>query len=411
MSELLESVKARYLTSRDFNGFYVSQESAAHIPEAIRLVKSGLVQVVSEEDYPNPHIRPWPSRRSIEAQVKSLEALIQSQYGLCLYPTPEAVSQAEVETIDAGEPFRRALAAGQGTLELAYFEFEVLEPYRNDPKFIFQFRDFGAETLLSDESHMTADEKDSIIMSHIGYAYDLSNYELHNPTSKLVRRACAFLGDLAKLHPVHQMRWKTFEVAASPDLEPHPAWWAQQMGRWPERIGPFQRFFFELETWNEFHTAIYGAPILRTTARPREFGWMIRPSKREFDAFIVQLDQLLSDNILHRALDELGADRKDADENNMGSLRRLETAMVLRGATEEEAQVVLKPFKDVRKLRQKPAHAQEANVVDNALLHKQVSVLQEVTKALYALRAFWQSHRTNREWTEPSYVAKDPYPI
>lgn len=407
----MEQVKIQYLTSGDYNGLYLSKDSGEAILEAIALVKSELIQVVSEDDYPNPHIRRWPSLRSVSDQVKSLEKLGISEYGLCVYPTPKAMSSEDIEGVDASEPYARALASGRGTLETAYFEFDVLEFYRNDPKFIFEFRDFGAETLLSDEAHLTAHEKDRIIMSHIGYAYDLSGYDSKDPSSPLVRRACAFLGDLAKLHPVHQMRWKTFEVTMSDHLEPHPAWWAQQMGHWPDRVGPFERFFFELETWNEFHTQIFGQPILKTTDRPREFGWMIRPSKREFDAFIVQLDQLLSDNLQHKALDELGVDRKDEEGNMMGSLRRLQAGLVLRGATVDEAQNVVMPFKDVRSMRQKPAHAQEDNRVDNALLNKQVLVLDEVTRALYSLRAFWQSHRKNREWKEPNYVSKNPYPI
>lgn len=36
------------------------------------LLEPCLLQVVSEEDYMNPHIRPWPSRRSLDDQVASI---------------------------------------------------------------------------------------------------------------------------------------------------------------------------------------------------------------------------------------------------------------------------------------------------------------------------------------------------
>jgi hypothetical protein len=143
--------------------------------------------------------------------------------------------------------------------------------------------------VYSDEA---ASEKDKIIMGHIGYAYDLSKYDPEDPATPIIRRVCAFLGDLAKLHSAHQLRWKTFQVEEPSTLKPHPMWWAQQMGHWADGLGPFERFFFELETWNELHVNIYEKPLLRSVERPREFGWMLRPSGREFDSFILQLDHL-----------------------------------------------------------------------------------------------------------------------
>lgn len=37
-------------------------------------MQDGLVQVVTDEDYLNMHIRPWASQRSIAAQVADLNA-------------------------------------------------------------------------------------------------------------------------------------------------------------------------------------------------------------------------------------------------------------------------------------------------------------------------------------------------
>ena len=54
---------------------------------------------------------------------------------------------------------------------------------------------------------------DKIIMDHIGFAYDLSGYDRDDPESPIVRRACAFYANLAKLSPIHQQRLKVYEVA------------------------------------------------------------------------------------------------------------------------------------------------------------------------------------------------------
>src|SRR5688500_6486061 len=129
-SSLMQQIIDRYLKSGDFNGLYIDGKIPAVATEASDLVRAGLVQVVSEEDYLNPHIRPWPSRRTVEQQLKSLDDLSVDRYGLCLYPTPVALRKVRVPRRLAGQPYQQAMAKGRGTLELAYFRFDVLEAYR-----------------------------------------------------------------------------------------------------------------------------------------------------------------------------------------------------------------------------------------------------------------------------------------
>lgn len=106
---------------------------------------------------------------------------------------------------------------------------------------------------------------------------------------------------------MHQQRWHTYEVQDSEDLKPHPIWIAQQMGEWIDGLGPFECLLLELRSWNELHRNAFGVDLLKTTERPREFGWILRPSQHEFDAFIQHLDKLLSENLRHAALDKAGA--------------------------------------------------------------------------------------------------------
>ena len=202
------------------------------------------------------------------------------------------------------------MAKCRGTLELAYFSFDVLEQYRNDPRFDFQFYDFGALVSIGDDAYLDADEPehDKTGMGHIGFAYDLSQYDPYDPSSPIIRRVCAFYGDLAKLTSTHQQRWRTYQIEDEGSLSPHPVWWQQQMGHWPDGIGPFERFFFEMETLNTLYEHAHSTPLLRTTERPREFGWLLRPSQREWDSFVQLLDKLLSENLRHEALDCRRAD-------------------------------------------------------------------------------------------------------
>ncbi|WP_165070308.1 hypothetical protein [Marisediminicola senii] len=331
---LVKAVTHRYLQSVDFNGLYLRREvDPAVVEVAKKMVAGGHLQVmVSEVDYPNPHIRPWPSRRTIESQIESLDELAGAKYGLVLYPTPLALSGVRVPARLKGHPFGAAMAKGRGTLELAYFSFDVLEPYRNDPRYHFRYWDFGVDMGIGDEAYMdeTEPERDNVSLSHLGFAYDLSGYDRDDVGSSVVRRVAAFYGDLAKLTPEHQQRWKSYQVADD-GLEPHPAWWMAQMGHWADGIGPFDHLFLELENLNALWIGAFKQELVKHTDRPQDLGWLLRPSQREWDEFIVQLDKLLSDNIRHDGLDAAGAPRKDKNDQNFGTLTRLVAFLEGRG--------------------------------------------------------------------------------
>jgi hypothetical protein len=159
--ELLKRVVERYRKSQDFNGLHFTGENEAERTVAAALVRDGLVQVVSEEDYPNPHIRPWPSMRSLDEQASSIVALDGTSYGVCLYPTPLALSKPSARRAYRGQPFCQAMAKGRGALELAYFSFDVLEQYRNDPRFHFRFDDFGVSTGIGDDAYVDEGEPEA----------------------------------------------------------------------------------------------------------------------------------------------------------------------------------------------------------------------------------------------------------
>jgi len=298
------------------------------------------------------------------------------------------------------------MAKGKGTLELAYFRFDVLEVYRNDPRFRFQFYDFGAHAVVSDEVYLDENEpeSDKIIMDHVGFAYDLSAYDRDDPSSPIVRRVCAFYGDLAKLSPNHQARWKTYQVEDEEDLEPHPVWWAQQMGHWPDGIGPFEKIFLELEAINALHERAFGERLFRSSDRPDDFGWILRPSQQEYDKFIQDFDKVLSENLRHDAFDKHMVQRKDDQGNNIGTLNRLDRFLEARRVPSDARAEVLEPLREVRRARQRPAHALRRNITDQTFIHRQADLLERVGGTLDQLRHFLQTHPANRGWKPPEYL-------
>ncbi|WP_143545957.1 hypothetical protein [Rhodococcus sp. 14-1411-2a] len=398
---LMKAVVDRYLKSGDFNGLQLHTSSEPDLIEvAKRLVADQKLEVmVSEVDYPNPHIRPWPSRRTIESQIESLDGLADAADSVVAYPTPSALQGVRVPARLKGHPFGAAMAKGRGTLELAYFSFDVLEPYRNDPRYLFRYWDFGVDMSIGDEAYLddTELDRDKVSLSHLGFAYDLSDYDRTDVNTRILRRVAAFYGDLAKLTPEHQQRWKSYQVDDN-GLEPHPAWWMTQMGHWADGIGPFEHLFVELENLNTLWTGAFGAALFKHTDRPQDFGWLLRPSQREWDEFIVQLDKVVSDNIRHDGLDAAGAPRKDKDDQNLGTLSRLAALLGNNGIDAAVVKDLMQPLREIRQARQKPAHVLRTNVTDKTFVHRQVALLESLNDALKELARWMSTHPKNREW-------------
>lgn len=310
---LLKKIRDQYLGSPDFNGLLVDASVGQPVlAAAARLVRTGLVQVMSQVDYLNIHIRPWASRRTVEAQISSLD-LSDSDERVALYPTRLGMEGVALPEQVMGRPYQEAITRGCGVLETAFFDLGVLEAYRNDPRYHFSFGDFGANMSVSDEAYddRTEPERDKVSLAHIGFAYDLCKPDPGNLDSPLVRRVAVFYVDLSRLTPEHQQRWRSYQVDDD-GLIPHPVWFGTQMGHWPDGSGPFARLRAEMENINCLWENAFGALLFRTTEQPREFGWLLRPSQRDLDEFVHQFDKLLSDNLDSEALNAAGAPTTNA---------------------------------------------------------------------------------------------------
>jgi hypothetical protein len=400
-----------YVESGDFNGFRVDATtfSEHQLDDARRLVAAGVLQVVTEEDYPNPHIRPWASRRTREDQIADLGRVGDGRT-VCLYPTSEAMEGRPELLLWPNEPYRQRLAAGAGTLDLAYFSVDVIEHYRNDPRYHYYFGDFEVRFGIGDEAYLDKREReaDKIHSLRVGFAYDRTTIR----ANAVARYTCAFIGDLADLTAEHQQRWRTYEVDANENTGPHPVWWAMQMGHWPDGIGPFQRVIGEIRAINELFQLIAGRDLFKTSEPPREWGWVLRSSTSEWHQFLLATDKLISENIDHAALTTVKVDRKNPDGTDAGSLNRL--AWFLRDSTpcpnELVAQIVT-PLKRVRKERQKPAHALVVAATDATLTAQQRDLLSEVGGALHLLREVLATHPDAGGWDVPTYLPETSYLI
>lgn len=105
------------------------------------------------------------------------------------------------------------------------------------------------------------------------------------------------------LSPEHQQMWKAKQEPDDPELfSPHWEYWRMSMGEWPEKMSLFVAFLLEMEQVNNLAAAIGRPPFFRNiyherSERPRDFGYLVRPTARELANFAGVLDKMLSDNI------------------------------------------------------------------------------------------------------------------
>lgn len=293
-----------YLESPDYNGLAIYDGlDAGQTGTIVGLVQDDLVEVRTPETSANPHIRREPSTVSRDQQVELLERGESERY--VFYPTPAAL-EGDPRIMELGDrPYEQRLAQGAAALDIVCFELDVLENYRNDPRYTFGYWDFGISFSISDDAYMDPDEaeRDKVAAAHVGFAYSADT----RATGPIHRYLAVFVTDLAAMTPEHQQRWRTYE-ATRDDVAPHPQWTRSQLfGLFPEGPGTFSMCLTEMKYINEISELVWGEPLFTTTDRPREWGWMIRGSSTDYKTFAHLTDKLLAENLRSEGLDAAGA--------------------------------------------------------------------------------------------------------
>jgi hypothetical protein len=230
-------------------------------------------------------------------------------------------------------------------------------------------------------------------MQSFGFAYD----------NDLNRAVAVFLRYLADLSPEHQRVWHAKMLSG--DYKLHPDYYRNSiLGDWGTRISIFEAFTQELKVINQM-SALIGKPALFRnifqSERPKEFGFLLRPTLAELNAFVLLLDKMLSDNIdkaffqndVPLEEDKTRPDGK-IEVRQKGTLALLEEWLrkYFRPADSKPFESMLTAFRTVRRLRQKPAHAVNENLFDLTYFKEQRKTMIEAYDALRTLRLIIANH-------------------
>lgn len=397
--EILDKVVERYLTSRDFNGLPVSAiesgENPANVTRAVvELVQRGQVTIEFGDRHPNPHIKCFEE----EPAETALRTLVdpETRY-YALYPSRSVLASRVDKTKYEGRPYTLELALGEGQLAVRYFDLSVLETYRSDPRFLYDCNDVGGRFAANSEPCETGSlqPRDQVHIQDFGFAYS-KTYE---------RCAAAFLRYLTRLSPEHQQTWRARQLSSG-DWQPHPGWWASAMGHWPARIPLFTAFLAELRVINEMCRAIGWRALFRedftAKPRPKDFAFLLRPTLGALNAFVHLLDKVMSDNLDKAFFADAGllldrdvprADGKIRVEQR-GTIQLLDEWLhsCFEAADNAPLEECIATFREVRQLRQKPAHAVDEDRYDAAFYAQQRELMIRAYRAMKTLRLVLACH-------------------
>jgi hypothetical protein len=413
---VLNRVLEFFLGSSDFNGILLSQ-----LCDEMKLTRAALQTIVAElmEDETvtlafeshsiNPHIKRLPDL-PLHEQLERLHKDDPST--ICVYPSPKVISTTGGPSSNEARPFARRLALAEAQLTPVFFRLDVLDRYYRDPRYHFDFHDFGGSIAITSEHYESQDmdERDKVLLQTFGIGYD----------SKSSRVVIVYLRYLADLSPEHQQIWSAYVVTDECSMNSDYAR-ATINGDWPIYNSAYEALLTEQAEINKLSELIGKPNLFRETLdekRPAGFHPMLQPTRKNFDDFVHLLDKMLSENINREFFQgdipvAHEVERKDGkiEIDRPGTLRLLEEWLSSKCRTangEDVSKEVVTPLKEIRKLRQQPAHGLKANVYNLAYTKQQDDLVGEVVHALTRLRLILWSHPKAKErYTPPDWLDGD----
>lgn len=394
--QLLDIVTDHYFASREFNGItadvLVKRTRSAWadlVPPLKELLAEELIGAIFPGNVGNIHVNLFGFDPENE-QLTKLD--VPEMPYVCFYPHPKHLCAIVDRSKYSETPYLLALALGTPTLEYRVFEPTVLEYYLNDPRYRVRSNDISGTIWVGSDAPGAEmmQERDQIFLQSFGFAFD----------KELNRVVAVYLWRLANLSKEHQQLWKARELAGSYHLQPD--FYRTSILAQPETKRPvFTAFLEELYLVNRMSQAMGRPPLFRHEYgqfgenKPPHFSFLLRPTLRAFQGFVSLLDRLISDNINRDFfMDEVPYNeevpRKDGsvEVRPIGTLNLLDTwvrshfpSMDLR-----EWEEALVAFREIRRLRQRPAHAVDEDQFDTKYHSDQRSLIIRAYRGMRTLR-------------------------
>jgi hypothetical protein len=359
------------------------------------LILAGEASAIFGIRVPNPHIRAIDDDAP-EVQIRYLKVPENQSHGINFYPTERTLRDVRAGRQFSHSPYSKLLALGRPQLSFVSFDLSILEHYREDPRYHYEVDDVSGWLGVRDEYYLkdekTFPEKHKVSIQSFGFSFDKA----------LNRHVAVFLRYLHDLSQEHQNIWKAHEVEG--DLFLHPDYFRSAfLGEFYEGISIFEAFLEEIRVTNLICANIGRPALFRASfePRPRQLAFLLRPTVKEYQHFILTLDKMLSENIDPSFFgDDIELETEKTDRKGRvrverkGSITCLQEWLTQRFRVEDRApmQEMLDTFREIRKLRQRPAHTLDDNRFDPALARTQRELMIRAYTAIRTLRLVLQNH-------------------
>ena len=153
--------------------------------------------------------------------------------------------------------------------------------------------------------------------------------------------------------------------------------------------------------------------LFRKIVKPKNFGFLIRPTLKEYNDFILILDKLISDNINRKFFcNDVSFEQDEARKDGKivvspkGTIKILDDWLKLFYRIEDRKPIdeMIDTFKNIRKSRNPSAHDIDNNVFDQKYFKQQRELIIKAYKGIRLLRVIFESHPNVAGYEIPDYL-------
>ncbi len=383
---LLYKVFDNYVTSHNYNGLSSYNINIECLEEdlvnaIINLINNNKIILTASKYDENPHIIRFGSV-SKEKQIKYLiENKLSCEF--CLYPSISYLSQKIEE--EPLFPFRYKLKIGNPQFKPYFFKWDILYKYYSNPNYVFKFNDYYGKI----ESTNKVDERNYINLTTFGVGWDTDNNCV----------VVAFLKDLANMSSSCQVEWYNMLVDNQDECKTLGNYYDNLFNccwNFPQTV--YTSVLQEISNINQLTSFIWGKSFFREEFDKDDlegFDMICIPTADVYHAYVALLEKVVVSNINDEYFKKIQLKTFFENGKLKGTLNCLKELIIhVNSKLEDE---IVKPLKEVRKIRQFPAHKIGKNKYDIKYFKKQNELTISVFNALNLIRSLFQTHPDAKE--------------
>lgn len=287
--------------------------------------------------------------------------------------------------------------AGGKNIVLKFFRMQVLDRYRQDPRYRIDNGPVSTYLCIKDEFFVAAatSDSDKICIQSIGYGVRKRD------NSKVV---VAILPDLAGLSPEHQSYWVAFEETE--ECIADADFIRQDFGaEFTDRVNIFDAFLQEITEINKLCKTIGWPRLFRSEYnegnRPVYLAPITKPARKQYYELVHVLDKLISENIERIFFTgSIPLEKKVTQQDGTIAIKPKGTLLLLEEWTKRRFRPVdSKPrddmfatFRKIREERQVPAHTLDEDEYDPQYFTKYKKLIIDAYTAIRTLRLMLMNH-------------------